>query len=96
MTYIIYVCEGFKRRRTILDIAISAVGLVRRGANLPHFKIYPIPEGDSLAGKLAMQWISKAQSQGEILRFDDQQDFSKRFTVLFDRPEWGRSRTAST
>ncbi len=63
-------------------VAQGAVAIIRRGACLPNFKIYPMGGGGGLASAVTIQFLAKAKGQGTPVSFVDFPEFSQHFTVM--------------
>jgi hypothetical protein len=63
-------------------VATSAVGIVRRGTRLPAFEICAYTEEGGAASRMMVRFISQGLGHGQVVRFGDLPEFSRRFTVL--------------
>ena len=64
------------------QVVSNAVGVVRPGARLPHFEIWAYAEGGGMLDQMMLGVVQKKVAGGHQVRFDDQPEFGRRFTVF--------------
>lgn len=78
----LFVYDIWDRACEVGQVAQGAVAIIRHGACLPYFKIYPLGTSGGLASAVTIQFLAKAKGQGTPVSFADLPEFSQHFTVM--------------
>ncbi len=70
-----------ERRRTA-KIVDDAVGIICRGAGFPAFELYAVGAENAPMARFVVPLLTGPLAQGQVVRFDDVPEFSRRFPVL--------------